>query len=403
MVIETPDSLALERVYYLPPENSGLENNWKNVSESQELFADLCQRGHTMIANRIIEGRKNGQMPTIEELYQIAAKTRRAIAALNQKGKEDYELYGHPLTTSWTITTRDAVEEKPGTRYAEYFSAAEKSFLHIKELIETGKFQEEFGISYNATIEQETEKIYIYDTYHNIRIATIERIQKENHKEIGLAHTSLGDQAKLFSEMNEHFQKIGEVYEDPKKFWKELAHIHLGLFRAPPVRLGSQPSTLMVLAGIAKAMGYEVLPKELNMDHFMEAEFTPYKAAKEHFADKFIRPPVHGALPAESFAVDISFLEEAAKAMQSEYTGNNLAKITQYFQARNLDIRALEIEIKGNNITKLIVSPPEKQGLVEHAIKFIGPEELIEVLQLEQGHLIRRGSASRGSPNQGLG
>jgi hypothetical protein len=381
------DPLALERAYYLPPRNSGLAQDWKNLSKSQEVFADLCQRGHTMIANQIIEGRKNGKMRTIEELYQMAAKVRRAIAILNQYGTDNFTLYGHPIVHNKQGVC-DIIEEKPGTRYAEHFQSAENELLKIATLIEQGKFQEKFGSHYTAKVEKDNyeTKITIFDNQLKAQVVSLKLIQEGDNKKIYILHAIVEDQPKFSAKANAHLHKGYDAYKDPKLFWKEMANIHLNLFHPFKTRLGSQSCNLMVEAGIAKAMGYEVIPRKPRMDHFIDAEFTPYKETIEHYADGFIRPPFRAELPNQSFTVDTYFLSEAREKEKQDYFGEPLDRLTDYFRLRETDIRIVEMHVRNGFIGRLSVIPLSAQGTVERIIEFVGDEEIIDTLQLREGN-----------------
>ena len=148
---------ALERTYYLPPQDSSLAQHW---SSGQEQYTDLCQRGHNLIANAIIEGQKNGHPPTVEELYAIAGRVRRSIAWLKSPNhdKDQAFFYGAPNFTigedAPTTRLHDWIRGKNGHRFEHFYDAALQKAMALFAKDKDGTTKEAFGGEYKASFSK---------------------------------------------------------------------------------------------------------------------------------------------------------------------------------------------------------------------------------------------------------
>ena len=386
---------TLEKAYYLPPENSGLAHVWSTASKSQDDYADFCCRGHNMIANAIIEGRKTGHMPSIKDLYKIAARVRRATAVLNQSHRDHYLQYGVPVTLTGTndCVTDIIAQPEVGKRYGQFHNLAKIQGAAIAAMKDED-FAEQFGYAYHRTVKSLSDRDVIYISRENLatgqryNVAALDiGIGKES---VRFLHAAAEDQERMFAEADKHLQKIlAQEPVNPKQFWEEMGHISLELFHAAPLCLGSQTATLMVLAGITKAMGFEVVPRKLETDHFIEAELTPYKHYVKDYGKKFIQPPKQSVPLATSIAVDDNFLKEAYKKTRERYHRHEPVEKLQAYIAdctgnydSAIDIKMLEI--KAGKMT-VRVEPPEKQPYIEDALDFMGHQDVIRALDLPPG------------------
>jgi hypothetical protein len=382
-MIINPETLASERAYYLPPAKSGLETSWKKyLSRSQEVFADLSQRGHDIVADQITLGMKDGHLPTITELYQTASHIRRAIAVINQSGKMDYQLYGHPLCQSAFVQMKDKIENDPDTRYAEHFPKVESNFLRMLEWVKADTFEEHFGDKYCAEWREDTKQIsiYVFDLSLKAYVSHIEWFRDSS--QINLYQAMLKDQAKLLDRADIHFQDIMDgAYKDKSIFSAKMDDIRRDVFQAAPIRLGYQATALMLMAGIAKAAGYKVEPIECEADHFIDVAFTPYK--KRVLCYEKNPALADGQLPQLNFNADASFLDIARDKTRARYAyGTPESRMRRYFKDRGSEFDITDVTVENGKIASVKVADPSQQGLIDHAIKFIGPDKMADALGL---------------------
>jgi len=390
------DQIALEQFYFLPPVSSDLAKDWDSKSQTQISYADLCQRGATLIANQIIEARKSGKPLTLRELYQTAARVRRAIAWQNPSSRENYLFYGQPVAGVETDCVSDKIYPS-SPRYGEHFFKVDRSFNNLKtyatstdELGENMK-NEAFGGYYSFHLDTTKPLCRTLTITHSekIRIAEIEYLGFI--PQYTLSHVQAKDQAKFFAITDKHFQKLLTDGPESPEFWQEMGNISLNLFHLAPLRLGSQTGTLMVMAGITKAMGYDVIPRTPDMDHFLEAEFTPYNKYIASYGKNFIRPPKFSGIPQETSVVDTTFIDSAYDKMRKHFSDieNPCERLTKYINDC-WDIPAYEkIYITALNVTDshftLTVHPPTLQKHVEDAMEFTGHKDVIDMIGLPQG------------------
>jgi hypothetical protein len=207
----TPDTLrkkALEMVYYSGPAESGNSAYWQQHAASQEAYMELCQRGHTLIANQIIEGVRNGHPPTVKELYQTAARVRRAMAIINQSQSPQCLQFGQPLATNGNNQLRDIIRSEGENRFKEHFGTLREDFHRILGLVQNGTFKDAFGKEYSAktTHADHETRITISRTDPKAEVATL-ALSDEGNK-IVLMHAKVKDRDTLFAKADMHLQHI---------------------------------------------------------------------------------------------------------------------------------------------------------------------------------------------------
>jgi len=387
--------MEAERAYYMPPGDTGLAREWERKSRSQQIYLNQCVEGHRLIANHIIEARQAGKRPDIKSLYRIAARVRRAMAALNQK--EDVHStqnrYGQPRVNQWEGNLTDYIYTDPESRYAKFFDQAQQHFEDVWEAIKEEPKNVQLGEAYRVeTEEQKRERtIRIYHKQASHPIACLSRIHGGDGPVIRLGHAAVKDVDVLFKLADKHLQQILQTPDMPySEFMHNLGEISLHLFHAVPLSLGSQTSTLMVLAGIMKAQGYEVQPRKLQMDHFIEAELFPYEKYTSSYGESFIKEPARLSPPLEqAIPVDIRFIEQA-ELMRREMLSHSpsassrltaIAKNGWFFPHQIEEITRVNY-VEGK--LSAFIKPRTLQEQLNYAIEFTGHQELAYIIGLTE-------------------
>lgn len=408
MVSSVDNVSAPERVYYLPPHGTGLQQEWEQAVQ-QAKYTELCVRGHDLIANRIIKVRNSipPQPVSMKDLYRLTGQIRRAIAMETMAETDTRRMaYGYPMSGAASDSISEIITPHTG-RYAAYYKRASEDYDRIRALIKTGNVQNAYGEEYRVAHGLGGSQLDVI-TIHKQGLEEPVASLAKKPEGIKLSHAAAGDcDALIFAADNPLQVILNNPDIEDKAFWEAVGTIALELYHAVPLRCGSQTATLMVLAGIAKAMGYEVVPRQLEVrgevipyDHFIAAELRPYKEYIERYVEGFTRAPARGKPLTEPIEVDDIFIRNAQKKTKKLYSdipepSKRLAKYLNDCRiplSNAVGVQPEEIPIKVNSLSvedgKLLVKilPPAQQKLVNYALDFVGHEELINTLSLAQSH-----------------
>jgi hypothetical protein len=393
-----PPDDQLEKAYYLPPEQTGLTREFTANGGDQHRYVELCQRGHDLIANAIIEGRSAGKLPSIKTLYQIAAKVRRAIAWENMGDAPDVHAkkcqYGMPLMRE-DARLVDDISARAGSRYERFYPSVKAFFDELRQM-DAAHFAQAFGAQYRLEVS------HLRQPNHSDTVCTISREGKQvaalrEYKHDGVitfSHTSAEDRDAALAQADVHLQRLLSAQPplSGQEYDKEMGALSLELFHCAPLLLGSQTATLMVLAGVEKALGRQVTPRALPTDHFVEAEITPYARYIEAYKAS---PVAHdGGVPGQPLPVNTDFIEHAQAKMQKAFDAPDpLDRLGDYLGAA-AGKASTRIEVQGftvgkdGSITQLRLPLFQNATYMQKALDFIGPEAS-KVLRLPEGRYER--------------
>lgn len=379
-----------DHTYYLPA-SSTIADIWKNNSESQDIYAELCVRGHRLIANQIIEARNANKDVSIQDLLKTGAKVRRAIAVLNNTSSPYVFSYGFPYTDPDDKPLGEPIFSSDG-KFSGFFPHCLREFSKLESIAMHGTIKDYCGADYSAQLirRKNSTHIKIRNEHLNTDIAEISHVTVGPRAPvIYLKHVPPSQYAIIHAEANKHFQRILTGRKEPHAYAHDMSQIDLHLFHAPALRLGSQTNTLMVLAGIHAAMGYEIIPRQTQSDHFIDAEFN-YLDYANGYSRGFIRPHKTPTPPTQSFEVDTQFLTDATERTREEFSSilhpvNRLEAYIEAAQGKEGFSAPIKSITVADGRLSAVMQNPGQQPYMDNVIDFIGDAEIIQSLALPEG------------------
>ncbi len=204
---------------------------------------------------------------------------------------------------------RDIIKEHEGYWNDVYPNVLER-FDALFDGLKSGRLdvQQYYGTSQQVKVTQKgghrkIEKFYVGDKTARFLLARMEHGSWEEDTYLGseviLHHVeAYHDSEKVFLLMEEPLQRLVHWNgQNEEGFWQDVGTYAQLMFHAAPLLRGSQTATMMVLAGVTKANGFEVVPRVVPTDHFIEAELVPTLEYSRKYSEGFERPPQRIYLP----------------------------------------------------------------------------------------------------------
>jgi hypothetical protein len=402
--------LDQELAYFLPPAKSGMEKKWMQRGNRQSLYAQCCQHGMNKVTKKLAtafmqrELVGDGQaLPSIKDLYKTAARVRFETATLMQKPADEWQLYGQPMLGylydhHWTGAGRwDEFHIRAAKFIRSLWSRAQKDPNlgrklygdHITLATDIGKKGPEKGLMRIAIFQEDTDGELYCLGWMSV---------SDNGDFIRFNHALFESRDKLFGYADTllHQMWVAQQTGEQKKFWNRFAELELTLFHAGPCRLGSQTTTLMVMAGIQKAFRYEVIPMKPETDHFMDAEIIPHRKYIEEFLCRSSATPrrIYTLKQVAEVPIDDMFFERRGieKKWQDRHQGNSTESLTVFlkeniYDCNSFSVKNIDVSPDGNVRIKISSSRGVRktQKYVDYFVDFLGSELLIKAYGLEPG------------------